>query len=207
MLSLESKDLSPKEKYFYLIGGIAPRPIALVSTISKKGIPNLAPYSFFNAFSANPPIVIFSPAKTADPERPFKDTYINLIDTKECVIQMVSFEMAEKMNISSKDFDKDINEFEMAGFTEIKSDLVGAPRVKESPFQMECKLLEMKALGDQPGAGNLAICEVIKFHINEKIFKENSRRIDPNAIDLIGRNGENYYTRAYGDAIFELKRP
>lgn len=202
--SVLASDLSPKEKYFYLIGGIGPRPIAFVSTLSKDGAINLAPFSFFNAFSSNPPVVIFSPARSSNPEKPFKDTYTNLIETKECVVQMVSYEMREKMKLCAQDLDADINEFDISGLTQIPSDIVKAPRVKESPFQMECKLLEMKQLGDQPGAGNLAICEVLKFHVNESVFKPGSQRIDPQAIDLIGRNGEHYYTRASGDAIFEI---
>lgn len=203
--SVLASDLSPKERYFYLIGGIGPRPIAFVSTLSKDGAINLAPFSFFNAFSSNPPVVIFSPARSSNPEKPFKDTYTNLIETNECVVQMVSYEMREKMKLCAQDLDADINEFDISGLTQIPSDIVKAPRVKESPFQMECKLLEMKQLGDQPGAGNLAICEVLKFHVNESVFKAGTERIDPQAIDLIGRNGEHYYTRASGDAIFEMK--
>jgi flavin reductase (DIM6/NTAB) family NADH-FMN oxidoreductase RutF len=206
MFSVESKDLSPKELYFYLIGGIAPRPIAFVSTISKDKIYNLAPFSFFNAFSSDPPVVIFSPARTANPDKPFKDTYTNLVDTRECVVQLVNYQMRQQMNLCAQDLDANIDEFEISGFTPIPSDLVKAPRVKESPFQMECKLLEMKPLGDRPGAGNLAICEVLKFHIDENIFKEGTQRIDPQKIDLISRNGENYYTRASGEAIFEMQR-
>ncbi|MDA0773065.1 MAG: flavin reductase family protein [Cyanobacteria bacterium] len=205
MHSVLASNLSPKEKYFYLIGGIGPRPIAFVSTISRDGIPNLAPFSFFNAFSSNPPVVVFSPARTANPDKPFKDTYTNLVETKECVVQMVNYEMREKMKLCAQDLDADINEFDISGLTQIPSDIVKAPRVKESPFQMECKLLEMKQLGDQPGAGNLAICEVLKFHVDESVFKPGTERIDPQAIDLIGRNGEHYYTRASGDAIFEMK--
>ena len=203
---MDAQELSPKEKYFLLIGGIGPRPIAFVSTVSKDGVPNLAPFSFFNAFSSNPPVVVFSPAKTANPDKPYKDTYTNLVETKECVIQMVSYEMAEKMNLCAQDLEAGVNEFDISGFTELASDLVKPPRVKESPYQMECKLLEMKQLGDGPGAGNLAICEVIKFHVDEAVFKAGSKKIDPQKIDLIGRNGEYYYTRASGDAIFEIKR-
>lgn len=206
MYSIEAKDLSPKERYFYLTGGVAPRPIAFVSTISKEGIPNLAPFSFYNAFSSNPPVVVFSPARTANPDKPYKDTYTNLIETKECVIQSVTYEMAEKMNLTAQDLDSGVNEFELAGFTELPSDIVKPPRVKESPFQMECKLLEMKHLGEEPGSGNLAICEVLKFHIDESVFKDDSKKIDTKKIDLVGRNGEHYYTRASGAAIFEIKR-
>jgi len=206
MHSVLAKDLSPKDLYFYLIGGIGPRPIAFVSTISNEGVCNLAPFSFFNAFSANPPVVIFSPARTADPERPQKDTYNNLVANGECVVQMVSYQMREKMIMCSEDYPSNIDEFSVSGFTKIPSDLIKPPRVAESPFQMECRLMEMKSLGTSPGAGNLAICEVLKFHIDQNVFKPGTERIDPNKIDLIGRNGEHYYTRASGSAVFEMRR-
>ena len=205
--SVEAKDLSAKEKYFMLIGGVAPRPIAWVSTQSKDGIDNIAPFSFFNAFSSNPPVVIFSPATSPDPKRPYKDTYINLVETKECVVNMVSYELKDQMNLSSKDLARNENEFAYAQIETLDSDLVKAKRVKASPFQLECKLLEMKSLGEGPGSGNLAICEVLKFHINEAILEEGSKRIDPQKLDLIGRNGGFYYTRSHGEALFELKRP
>lgn len=205
--SKETKELTTQEIYFLLIGGIAPRPIAWVSSIDSKGNTNLAPYSFFNAFSSNPPVVIFSPAISPDPDRPFKDTYLNLMETKECVVNLVSYELKDQMNLSSQSLPHELSEFDHAQVETIASDLVKAPRVKNSPFQMECRLMEMKQLGDKPGAGNLAICEILKFHINENIFREGSQRIDPQKIDLIGRNGEHFYTRASGDAIFELKRP
>lgn len=206
MYSIEAKELSQRDIYFLMLGGIAPRPIAFVSTISKEGVYNLAPFSFFNAFGSNPPIVIFSPASTGNPERPHKDTYINLVDTQECVVQIVSYEFAEKMILTSAEAPHNVDEFKLSGLTPIPSDIVKAPRVKESHFQMECKLLEMKSYGENIGAANLAICEVVKFHIDENIFQEGSRtRIDPQKIDAIGRNGGFNYTRASGDAIFELK--
>lgn len=204
MHSVLASELTPKERYFYLIGGIGPRPIAFVSTRSQEGENNLAPFSFFNAFSSNPPVVIFSPARTANPDKPYKDTYTNLVETGECVIQMVSYDMREKMKLAAQDLEAAIDEFEVSGLTPIDSDLVKPPCVKESPFQMECKLMEMKNLGDQPGSGNLAICEVLKFHVDPDVLNEKNR-VDPSKIDLIGRNGEYYYTRASGDAIFELK--
>ena len=205
--SKESHELSQKEKYFLLIGAVAPRPIAWVSTISKKGDHNIAPFSFFNAFSADPPIVIFSPATSPDPERPFKDTYLNLIETNECVINMVNYDLREKMNQSSQDLSREESEFEAADIETVESDLVKPLRVKTSPVQMECKLREMRSFGEQAGAGNLAICEVIKFHIQESVLKEGTNRIDTEKIDLIGRNGSFYYTRAAGEALFEIKRP
>ena len=205
MYSKVSAELSHSEKYHLLIGGINPRPIAFVSTISKSGIYNLAPFSFFNAMSAEPPIVVFGPACRDDAERLYKDTYINLVETNECVIQMVSYEMREKMFLCAQDLAPNIDEFKISGLTPIASDLVKAPRVAESPFQMECKLLEMKNFGKFPGGGNMAICEVVKFHIDEKVFKPGTNRIDPLITDFIARNGTAYYTRANADAMFEMK--
>jgi flavin reductase (DIM6/NTAB) family NADH-FMN oxidoreductase RutF len=205
--SKEAQELSTKEIYFFLIGAISPRPIAWVSTVNKEGQTNLAPFSFFNAFSSNPPVVIFSPAVSPDPDRPYKDTYLNLIETKECVVNLVNYELCEQMNLSSKDLEYGQSEFDFAKLETLESDLIKAPRVKEAPVQLECKLMEMKQLGDKPGAGNLAICEVVKFHFKENIFKEGTTRIDANALDAVGRNGEYYYTRASGEALFEIKRP
>lgn len=205
MYSRSASELSSNEKYFFLIGGINPRPIAFVSTVSKDGVYNLAPYSFFNAVSAEPPIVVFGPACTDDPENLYKDTYTNLVDTGECVIQMVTYDMREAMVKCAEDYPPDVDEFKISGFNPIASDIVKAPRVKESPFQMECKLLEMKNFGKFPGGGNMAICEIVKFHIDEKIFKPGTTRIDPYALDLIGRNGGRFYTRSHGDALFEMK--
>ncbi len=195
MYSKASSELSHSEKYFLMIGGINPRPIAFVSTVSKNGIYNLGTGT----------IVVFGPSCTDDPERPYKDTYVNLMDTKECVIQMVTYDMSEAMVKCSAVLAPEVDEFKISGFTPIASDIVKAPRVKESPFQMECKLLEMKNFGKFPGGGNMAICEVVKFHIDEKIFKPGTTRIDPLITDFIGRNGGHYYTRANAEAMFERK--
>lgn len=204
MISFNPKDKEVPEVHKTMLGGIAPRPIAFVSTISKEGVVNLAPYSFFNAFGANPPMIAFSPARRGRGGT-LKDTYNNLMDTKECVVHIVSYSMAQQMNLTSADFEENINEFAMAGFTEMDSDIVKAPRVKESVFHMECKLHQMVELGGKPGSGNLAICEVVRFHVAEEILT--GPYPDPQKIDAIGRNGGNYYTRASGDAIFELPKP
>jgi flavin reductase (DIM6/NTAB) family NADH-FMN oxidoreductase RutF len=155
--------------------------------------------------SAEPPIVVFGPSCTDNPEQLYKDTYVNLVDTQECVIQMVTYDMREAMLKCSASVAFEIDEFKVSGLTPIASDIVKAPRVKESPFQMECKLLEMKNFGKFPGGGNMAICEVVKFHIDEKIFKSGTNRIDPLITDFIARNGAAYYTRANADAMFEMK--
>ena len=203
MLHYEPKDLSNREVHRLLLGGVAPRPIALVSTISKDGINNLSPYSFFNAFGANPPIVAFSPSRRGR-DATLKDTYNNLIETKECVIQSVTHSMVEQVNLTSAEFSSDIDEFVKSGLTPINSDIVKPKRVKESPFQMECKLIEMKSFGEQGASANLAICEVLKFHVAEDLFTDGI--IDPVKIDLVARMSGDFYSRA-GSDVFTLKMP
>ena len=204
MKSLFAKDLSPKDTLEILTGGVGPRPIALVSTLSQDGKRNLAPFSFFNAFGSNPPIVAFSPArKTRDGG--LKDTYNNLIQTKECVVQVVTYAMAKQVNICSAEFAPGVDEFIESGLTPIDSLKVKPPRVKESPFQMECVLKQMVPLGEKPGSGNLAICEVLVFHISESVYKDGI--IHPELLDLVARNGGHFYTRASGKALFELEKP
>lgn len=203
MLHYEPKDLSVPEVHRLLLGGVAPRPIALVSTISKNGINNLSPFSFFNAFGANPPIVAFSPSRRGK-DASLKDTYNNLIDTKECVIQAVTHSMVEQISLASAEFASEVDEFVKSGLTPINSDVVNPKRVKESPFQMECKLIEMKSIGEGGGAANLAICEVVKFHIAEDLFTNGI--IDPLKIDLVARMSGNFYSRA-GMGVFEVEKP
>jgi flavin reductase (DIM6/NTAB) family NADH-FMN oxidoreductase RutF len=205
MLHFNPDEKPTVEVHKLLLGGVAPRPIALVSTISEDGTVNLSPFSFFNAFGANPPIVAFSPStRVRDGSR--KDTYHNLIATNECVIQSVPYDMVEQVSLASTEYDSDIDEFVKSGLMAIASDIVKPPRVADSPFQMECKLSQMVPLGDGPGAGNLAICEVVRFHIDEGIFNPDGV-IEPDLIDLVGRNSANYYTRASGRAIFEVEKP
>jgi flavin reductase (DIM6/NTAB) family NADH-FMN oxidoreductase RutF len=204
MYSVEPKELELRKRHGFLLGGIAPRPIAFVSTISKDGVNNLAPFSFFNAFGANPPTIAFSPARRGR-DNTTKDTYQNLLDTGECVVHAVTFDIVEQMNLASSEFAADVDEFLKAGFTPLDSHLVKPKRVKESPFHMECKLIDMVEMGGGAGSGNFAICEVIKYHISEDIMTDG--HIDPYKIDLVGRNGGNYYTRANGDALFEIAKP
>ena len=204
MRHIEPKDVEVREVFSYLLGGIAPRPIALVSTLSTDGIRNLSPFSFFNAFGANPPMVAFAPSRRGR-DGTNKDTYHNLIATKECVIQMVSFDMVEQVSLASTEYDASIDEFTKSGLTPIASDIVEPPRVAESLFQMECKMQQMIELGDGPSSGNLAICEVVKFHIAEKIF--DGDRIDPQELDLVARMGADFYCRASGQAVFEVEKP
>ena len=203
MFHCEPKDLTVREVHRLLLGGVAPRPIAFVSTISKDGINNLSPFSFFNAFGANPPIVAFSPSRRGR-DASLKDTYNNLIATKECVIQTVTHSMIEQVSLASAEYPSDFDEFVKAGLTPIESDIVKPKRVKESPFQMECKLLEMKSFGEQGASANLAICQVLKFHVDEDLFTDGI--IDPVKIDLVARMSGDFYSRA-GSDVFTLKMP
>jgi flavin reductase (DIM6/NTAB) family NADH-FMN oxidoreductase RutF len=187
-----------------LLGGVTPRPIALVSTVSASGIPNLAPFSFYNAFGANPPYVAFSPAYSGK-DGSAKDTLLNLKEVPECVVHAVSHAMVEQVSLASTAYNADVDEFIKAGFTALPSDSVKPKRVQESPFHMECRVDRILELGGKNGSGNLVICEVLKFHVNEAVLIGGI--IDPQAIDLVGRNSANYYTRASGEAIFEVQKP
>ncbi len=198
------QDISVTEVQRLLQGGIGPRPIALVSTISKEGINNLSPFSFYNVFGANPPVIAFSPSRRGR-DGSFKDTYLNLVETKECVVQAVTFNMVEQVSLASTEYEKGIDEFVKSGLTPIPSDLVKPKRVKESPFQMECKLLDMISYGDGGASANIAICEVIKFHIDEELFVNGL--IHPDKIDLVARMSGDFYCRASGNNIFEVEKP
>lgn len=205
MLSINPKETSTPEVHHALLGGIAPRPIAFASTIDKKGRPNLSPFSFFNAFGANPPILIFSPARSGR-DNMNKHTFLNIKEVPEVVINMVTFDMAQQMSLSSSNFPRGVNEFEKAGFTMLESESIRPFRVKESPIQYECKVQQVIETGDQGGAGNLVICEVTRIHIDEDVLDYNGH-IDPNLADLVGRMGGNYYVRTIGDALFEMAKP
>lgn len=204
MRHVEPKDLPVREVHQLLLGGVAPRPIALVSTVSAAGVVNLSPFSFFNAFGANPPTVAFSPS-TRGRDGTRKDTYFNIVATGECVIQAVTHAMVQQVSLASAEYPPEIDEFSKSGLTPVPSDIVKPPRVAESPFQMECRILQMVPLGDGPAAGNLAICEVLKFHVADDLFENGI--IAPNRIDLVGRNSGNWYTRASGSAMFEVAKP
>jgi len=205
MLTLNPKDLTIPVLQKYLQNSIAPRPICFASTIDKNGNPNLAPFSFFNIFSTNPPIAIFSPAYSGRTGAA-KDTLLNVLEVPECVINVVTYDMVHQSSLASSPFAKEINEFEKAGFTQLASDLVKPFRVKESPVQLECNVIEVKELGKSGGAGNLVICEIIKIHIDERILNE-ANQIDTHKIDLVARMGDNWYCRANGDSLFEVQKP
>jgi len=182
MKTIDPKLVTFPEVQRLLQGGVAPRPIALVSTLSPEGIPNLSPFSFFNVFGANPPIVAFSPSRKGR-DATLKDTYNNLMATGECVIHSVSYEMVQQISLASSEFEPEVDEFIKAGFTRIESVMVKPFAVKESAFRMECKLLKMESFGEGGAAANIAICEVILFHVAEDIFRDGL--IIPDKIDQV----------------------
>ena len=204
MLTLDPKELSPMKLQGYLQSAIAPRPIAFASTMDKNGKPNLSPFSFFNIFSSNPPILVFSPARRVR-DNSIKHTLINCQDTKQVVINVVNFDIVQQMSLSSTEYADGVNEFTKSGLTAIPSEIVKPYRVAESPVQFECKVNEIIALGTEGGAGNMIICEVVKIHINEAVLDENGI-IDPMKIDLVSRLGGNWYSRS-NQGLFEVEKP
>lgn len=202
--SFDIKTLKTNDIQSYLQSSVGPRPIAFASTINKNGIPNLSPFSFFNVFSANPPILIFSPARRVR-DNTIKHTLENCIDNKEVVINIVDYNIVQQMSLSSTEYPEGVNEFIKAGFTMLKSDIVKPFRVKESPVQFECKVNEIIPLGNEAGAGNLVICEVLKIHILSSILTEKDR-IDQTKLDLVSRMGGAWYSRA-NKGLFEIPKP
>lgn len=189
----------------YLLGAVGPRPIALASTVDAEGNSNLSPFSFFNVFSANPPVLIFSPARRGR-NNTTKDTFHNCKDTREVVINVVNFDIVQQTSLSSTEYATGVNEFVKSGLTPIASETIKPFRVKESPVQFECIVNDVVELGQNGGAGNLVICEVMRIHIDERILAEDGK-IDQDKIDLVGRCGRNWYARASGDALFEVEKP
>jgi flavin reductase (DIM6/NTAB) family NADH-FMN oxidoreductase RutF len=200
-----SKNTNYKELHDLLLGAVSPRPIALASTMDKAGNVNLSPFSFFNIFSTRPVILVFSPSRRQR-DNSTKHTLENILETKEVVINTVSYAMVEQVSLASSEYSKDVNEFIKAGLTEIKSEKVRPPRVKESPVSFECRVLEVKQLGTEGGGGNLAICEVQLMHVQEFILNDKGK-IDPQKIDNVARLGENYYCRVIGENVFEVPKP
>jgi flavin reductase (DIM6/NTAB) family NADH-FMN oxidoreductase RutF len=205
MLTVDPKEIPISKLHHYLLGTIGPRPIAFASTIDKEGNRNLAPFSFFNVFSANPPILIFSPARSGRTNTT-KNTHDNVKEIAEVVINVVTYDMVHQMSLTSSPFEAGVDEFEKAGFTPIASDTIRPFRVKESPVQIECKVLEVKELGQNGGAGNLVICEVQKIHIDDEVLDEN-QMVDQQKIDLVSRMGGNWYCRANDASMFEVDKP
>ena len=202
MLTIDPKDTPQKDLHQFILGTVAPRPIAFVSTIDEEGNKNLAPYSFFNAFSSNPPIVVFSSNRRGS-DNTTKDTLRNVRVSGECVINAVNYSMVRQMAVASVDFPTGVSEFEKTGLTPIPSDLVKAFRVAESPAHMECKVKDIITLGEGGGAGHLIICEVVRMHIAHEVLTDR-KRIDPDKMDLMGRMGRAYYVRCSGDAIHTI---
>ncbi|WP_339833343.1 flavin reductase family protein [uncultured Flavobacterium sp.] len=204
MISINPKEVSPAKLQSYLQSAIAPRPIAFASTVDENGNPNLSPFSFFNVFSSNPPILVFSPARRVR-NNTIKHTLINCEATREVVINIVDYSMVQQMSLSSTEYADGVNEFDKSGFTMLKSDVVRPFRVAESPVQFECKVNDIIALGTEGGAGNLIICEVEKIHVSETVLDENGM-IDQQKIDLVSRLGGNWYSRAI-NGLFEVEKP
>lgn len=204
MISFNPKDLTTGKLHGYLLSAVAPRPIAFASTIDKDGNPNLSPFSFFNVFSANPPILIFSPARRVR-DNTTKHTLENVEAVNEVVINVVNYDIVHQMSLSSTEYPEGVNEFEKAGLTMLASDEVKPFRVAESPIQMECRVNEIVKLGTEGGAGNLVICEVVKLHISEEVMNEDNT-VNQEALDLVARAGGSYYSRAKS-GFFEIPKP
>ena len=204
MVSITPKEISPLKLQGFLQSSVGPRPIAFASTMDKNGNPNLSPFSFFNVFSANPPILVFSPARRVR-DNSIKHTLINCEATKEVVINVVNYTIVQQMSLSSTEYPEGVNEFLKSGLTMLPSEIVRPFRVAESPVQFECKVNQIISLGTEGGAGNLIICEVVKLHIDESVLDENGN-IDQYKIDLVSRMGGNWYSRA-NQGLFEIPKP
>jgi flavin reductase (DIM6/NTAB) family NADH-FMN oxidoreductase RutF len=202
---LNPKEILVGKMHSYLLGAIAPRPIAFASTIDKAGNINLSPFSFFNCFGANPPILVFSPARRGR-DNTTKHSYENVLEVPEVVINIVNYAMVQQMSLASTEYPKGVNEFIKAGFTQVPSSVVKPPRVGESPAAFECKVLDVIKTGDQGAAGNLVICEVVLAHINDNIL-DTDGKVDPFKLDAVARMGGDWYCRANGDALFKVPKP
>lgn len=205
MVSIDPKDISVPRLHGHLLSAIAPRPIAFASTIDRKGNVNLSPYSFFNCFGANPPTLVFSPARRVR-DNTTKHTLENVIAVPEVVINIVNYPMVEQMSLSSTEYDQGVNEFIKAGLTQVPSEKIKPPRVGESPVAFECVVENVVETGHEGGAGNLVICRVVMVHIHEQYLDEEGK-LDTKKLDLVGRMGGSWYTRANGDSLFEIPKP
>jgi len=197
--------LPTPELHGFLLGAVAPRPIAFASTIDSRGNRNLAPFSFFNVFSANPPVMIFSPARRVR-DNTTKDTLSNVIEVPEVCIHVVTYDLVHQMNLASNEFPRGTDEFIKAGLTPISSDLIRPFRVAESPVQMECKVFEIKPLSPKAGAGNLIFCELLKMHIRTDVLNA-SGKIDPVLLHSVARMGGDWYNEVNAGSAFEVEKP
>jgi flavin reductase (DIM6/NTAB) family NADH-FMN oxidoreductase RutF len=205
MITIDPKEIPLPKMHGYLLGAVTPRPIALASTIDNAGNVNLSPFSFFNCFGYNPPLLIFSPARRGR-DNTTKHTYENVVEVPEVVIHIVSFDMVQQVSLASTEYPKGINEFAKAGLTAAPSVRVKPPRVVESPVAMECKVMQIIPTGSEGGAGILVLCEVVLMHISEQVLDSNGK-IDPYRLDAVARLGGDYYARVQGDSIFTVPKP
>ncbi len=205
MKTIQPKDLSTPELQALLQGAVAPRPIAFVSSINGAGAVNLSPFSFFNLFSANPPILVFSPSRRVR-DKSTKHTLENVLEVPEVVIHVVGHSLVEQMSLASTEYGKGVNEFVKAGLTEVPSNLVSPPRVKEAPLAFECRVNQVISLGEEGGAGNLVICEVLQIHLDERIL-DASGAIAPLKLDPVARLGGNWYTKITPESLFQIPKP
>jgi flavin reductase (DIM6/NTAB) family NADH-FMN oxidoreductase RutF len=205
MVTINPKEVTTPKFHAYLLGAVTPRPIAFASTMDLQGDVNLSPFSFFNCFGANPPLLIFSPARRGR-DNTTKHTYENVLEVPEVVINIVNYAMVQQASLASTEYPKGVNEFRKAGFTEFPSAMVKPPRVGEAPIAMECKVLQVIQTGDKGAAGNLVICQVLLMHIKEEILDEEGR-IDPFKLDAVARLGGDWYCRVQGNAIFRVPKP
>jgi flavin reductase (DIM6/NTAB) family NADH-FMN oxidoreductase RutF len=203
--SIDPNSISQQELHGYLLSAVAPRPICFASTIDKNGNVNLSPFSYFNLFSVNPPIMIFSPSRRGR-DNTTKHTLENVLEVKETVINIVNYDMVEQMSLSSTEYGDGVNEFVKAGLTQVPSYKVKPPRVGEAPVAFECVVDQVIALGDGPGAGNLVLAKVVQIHV-KKAFLDADGNLDTPKLDLVARMGGNWYCRANGDALFEIPKP
>ena len=204
--TIDPKAIPTAEFHAYMLGAVAPRPIAFASTIDEEGNVNLSPFSFFNAFGSNPPILIFSPARRVR-DNTIKHTLENAYATKEVVINIGNYEIVEQLSLASTEYDRGINEFIKSGLTPAPSIMVKPPRVAEAPASFECKVREIIPIGEWGGSANLIICEVLLMHLNENVLGADGKSIDPNKLDAVARLGGDWYLRASGDCLFELPKP
>lgn len=203
--TIDPASISQQELHGYLLSAVAPRPICFASTIDKDGNVNLSPFSYFNLFSVNPPIMIFSPSRRGR-DNTTKHTLENVLEVKETVINIVNYDMVEQMSLSSTEYGYGVNEFVKSGLTQVPSDKVKPPRVGEAPVAFECVVDQVIALGDGPGSGNLVLAKVVQIHV-KKVFLDAEGKLDTPKLDLVARMGGNWYCRANGDALFEIPKP
>jgi len=205
MLRIVPDEIPHTKLHHYLLGSIAPRPIAFASTVDAQGNPNLSPFSFFNVFGVNPTTLIFSPSRRGR-DNSTKNTMENVIEVPEVVINVVTYDMVNQVSLASTEYPAGVDEFLKAGFSKIPSELIRPFRVKESPVQLECRVRDVIETGSGGGAANLIVCEILLMHIQEDILGDDGM-IDQHKIRLVGRLGKDYYVRAFGDALFEVEKP